>query len=413
MNRKDERTVVLLTDLDIREDTGASKSRLLCYSKALSLVNIKVIFSSVYYKFQPADEPESIEKNIFSLGQKDSKHFDHKTYPVLNEFNFNPIIYYLRRLFRKYKDNVNVIFLLYPSNLALSLISALYLRIYKRKKVFVEKNELHFGIALNLLPALSYKSVTFFPLLAIQSLIGLITDLVEALFSGSICISTRMEKLYGLIYKKVIRIPILVDFEDLLGKDSVYNEKDFFNLGFFGTISEKKDGIFNLIKAISDLNSLNYKIQFNLYGTITNSIYFKLNRLLSKLKLQNSVKYYGNLNFKDVRREMILQDLVVLTRPRNIQNNYGFSTKLAEYMASGVPVISTLVSDVPLYLKDGVNGFLIRNNSAKEIQVKLKEILNNKDKLNLVGQEAKKTAFEEFSYSKYSDKIDKFLFDRF
>ena len=84
-----------------------------------------------------------------------------------------------------------------------------------------------------------------------------------------------------------------------------------------------------------------------------------LNNLKKKFLLDNRVYYVGNLDPDDLQDEFSKYHLLILSRPLNPQTRYGFSTKLSDYLISDVPVLVTDVSDNSIYIRDGINGYLI------------------------------------------------------
>ena len=104
-------------------------------------------------------------------------------------------------------------------------------------------------------------------------------------------------------------------------------------------------------------------------------------------------------------------NLLILPRPLNTQTNFGFSTKLAEYLISGVPVLVTDVSDNKIYIKDGFNGFMVDEISATGFEKKLIDIVGNYEvEKHIVSKEAFNTAKNHFDYRLYKDILTNFFF---
>ena len=76
-----------------------------------------------------------------------------------------------------------------------------------------------------------------------------------------------------------------------------------------------------------------------------------------------------------MKREFLKYHLLILPRPINKRTIYGFSTKLSEYLVSGIPVLLTDVSDNAMFIKDNYNGYIIPPGSADAIAGKLEEII--------------------------------------
>jgi glycosyltransferase involved in cell wall biosynthesis len=88
----------------------------------------------------------------------------------------------------------------------------------------------------------------------------------------------------------------------------------------------------------------------------------------------------------------------VLPRPSTPQNEAGFSTKLAEYLASCRAVLATRISDVPFYLTDGLDGFLAAPGDPRDLERQLRRILAlDRRELDAVGARGRETARREFN----------------
>jgi glycosyltransferase involved in cell wall biosynthesis len=166
-----------------------------------------------------------------------------------------------------------------------------------------------------------------------------------------------------------------------------------------------------LIESLKQLNKNNPVIECNLYGPVHPSILKRMNRKIIKYELNGILKYKGNVNNNEIPAILAVHDLLLLPRKSNLQTKFGFPTKLAEYMASGVPVLSSDVSDISNYLTDGENGFLIKELKIKPLIDKIENIINNNERLSSIGKCGKETAFEFFNYRNYSDILYDFFFN--
>ena len=223
-----------------------------------------------------------------------------------------------------------------------------------------------------------------------------------------ICISTNIEA-YGKKYNKnTFRIPILTDPEiTVRTSEETYAKNDFFNIGFSGSIIPSKENLFEFIETIRRLEKNNYKIAFNLCGTISKTDY-KL--LIEDGNKENTIKYYGNLNEKEFSTFLSQQDLLVIPRGYNLQNNYGFSTKLSDYLNHKKVILITDISDNRLYIKDGVNGFIVAPNNREMMYEKLIDIIENFDDIEeSIIKNAYITSKEKFNYRLYSESLQAFL----
>lgn len=79
------------------------------------------------------------------------------------------------------------------------------------------------------------------------------------------------------------------------------------------------------------------------------------------------IKRLGFVSEEDLADIQSSADILCMTRCNSEFANYGFPFKLSEYMATGNTVLATSVGDVPLYVKDKVNGLLVAPNDSDSI----------------------------------------------
>ena len=95
-------------------------------------------------------------------------------------------------------------------------------------------------------------------------------------------------------------------------------------------------------------------------------------------------------------------DIFCMTRINSQFANAGFPFKLGEFLATGKAVISTNVSDVNKFIRNGENALIIRPSSEDEIAEALIYILKNPILINKLGTEGRKTAELNFDSEKIS-----------
>jgi glycosyltransferase involved in cell wall biosynthesis len=101
----------------------------------------------------------------------------------------------------------------------------------------------------------------------------------------------------------------------------------------------------------------------------------------------------------------------VIPRGFTLQNNYGFSTKLSDYLDHGKPILITDVSDNHLFIKDGINGFIVPTDDNEKMYAKLVYIIDNYESLkDDIQKNANETSKQSFYYNNFSEILQKFLF---
>lgn len=404
-------SVIIITDFDFSNPSGAGFNRMENYSKALSSEGRRVIWISSRYNYKEAIKV--LRKEHYVAFISECKISYQSTFSSLH---FRRIKQFLKHsilaLKQEGEDINNVPFLIYSSNLSMVWYALFYLKIKLGHKVYIEKNELQTAIANNkstksTSPIKSALLILYKP---ISVIIGFIADALAIWFNGIIVISTKFETTYIRFNKNVIRIPILADSKNY--KTKTDNAQEFnFKIGYFGWVGESKDGLFSLIKAVESINcNISPKITLNIFGPGT-----KVNiiKLLELCKQSKEIVYGGNLVTEEVALRLTEYSLLAFPRPLNLQTKFGFSTKLAEFMASGVPVLTTDVSDNSIFVKDGENGFLMQGRKKIELKYlaqKIEEIVSmDANELNRIGSKGRETALKHFSPLSYSVKLSNFL----
>lgn len=395
-----ERTVVFIATISFLNDNTAAYSRIINYSSALVENNINVYLYSFENVFDKTDNVVEIKKGINLFKKKYSGFFYY-----INAFRS---LIKLRNRFR----NKNIVYVFYPSSkfLADIIVLSVFKLFSKNNVLFCEINELRKAYVFN----------RFFPnnLLFIFSSLKNLIDFIfysilektSGLYDGLLVISSNLDTYFSKYNKKRIIIPILVNVP--IVRDVKLITADYFEIGFFGSLVLKKEGLLNCFKAIKKLNDNLIKVRLNLYGMASKKELNFINKWINSKNLKSIIIYRGIISHKEVSSEMKKMNLLILTRPKNKQNHYGFSTKLGEYLASGVPSLITNVSDNKSYIKDGVNGYLVDDIDVELLYNKLRIIIKNYDNDKLrISINAFNTVNLHFNYKKYSQILNNFLFN--
>lgn len=75
--------------------------------------------------------------------------------------------------------------------------------------------------------------------------------------------------------------------------------------------------------------------------------------------LSDNIIFLGPRKNEDVTEEIRSSDFTILIRDSKISTNAGFATKISESVSLGVPVLVNDTSDVSLYIKNDVNGYIL------------------------------------------------------
>ncbi len=376
----------------------AAATRMLHYARSIADDRNKVYLISCCTNDLTLERFVEVSSNVFILEKKEL------TRKFFASFSF------LRKLHKfSKKTKGKSTFLVYPYPFfKLEFLSVLYMILLKRHRVFYELNEVK-KFSSNFhkpLPPLKLKKVVK---RQYHKCRYVLMDYLMPFYSGLICISTNIE-LYGKKYNKnTLRIPILTNPELTFEKaPKSYINNDYFNIGFSGSIVPSKENLFGFIEVIKKANLEGYQIQFNLSGVVSPEDH----KLLFNEANANLIKYYGKLDENQLANFLSQQDLLVVPRGYTLQNKYGFSTKLSDYLNHKKMVLVTNISDTALYIKDGVNGFMVEPDDMQMMFDKLIYIVENFKKIERkIVANALKTSEDKFGYKVYRTSLRKFLIE--
>lgn len=233
-------------------------------------------------------------------------------------------------------------------------------------------------------------------------------DRSEYILSNSNWTNKWLLKIFGNKLKRKTRIiPCGIDL-DAYPRDkkvSVINDKyqikDKKVVIFVGRLTWEK-GVEYLLKAAKQIKGEIFIIG----GGVEKE---KLQKLSKKLK-NNNVRflgYFGKEYIEELREFYKRADCVVLPSVCD----EGLGIVILEAMASETPVVATNKGGIPLAVKDGKTGFLVRAKSSSLIAQAVNKILNDEKLRHEMGINARKMVEEKFDWVRISEKVYKYYID--
>ena len=92
--------------------------------------------------------------------------------------------------------------------------------------------------------------------------------------------------------------------------------------------------------------------------------------------------------------------------------NYGFPTKLAEYLATGTPVVATKVGDVTEYLRDRETAYLAEPENTDSIEQAIGRLIKDPVTAADTGRAGARVARDTFDYRVHIDGVVDFIRQR-
>lgn len=230
--------------------------------------------------------------------------------------------------------------------------------------------------------------------------------------TGVITVSTSLKHYFeknGVSTNKIRIINMIVDSNRFVNISPMQFDYPYF--AYCGTVSSFKDGVDILIKSFAVVHEKFPNVQLRIAGRFYNKKDEELLLgLVEDLNLSNTVIFMGLVNACDMPSFLAGAKAVLLSRPNNIQAKNGFPGKLGEYLLSKSPTIVTSVGDIPLFIKDGENGFIVKPDDYIAFAEKMIWVLNNEDKAKMIGEKGFNLAFDQFNYLTETKKMVDFLF---
>lgn len=129
-----------------------------------------------------------------------------------------------------------------------------------------------------------------------------------------------------------------------------------------------------------------------------------LELLANRLGIKERVRFIGGFPYKEVQRIYSMADVFILPSITTPLWQEQFGMVLAEAMASGLPVISTLSGSIPEVMGDG--GILIQPNDPVSIYREIKKLALDEASVKRLGLIAREHAENRFNVYKISGQIE-------
>ena len=173
--------------------------------------------------------------------------------------------------------------------------------------------------------------------------------------NNKICITHKFQRHFcKSVQKNILVLPCTCKDAAALSCGAV-DEKKNITLTFAGFLGRKceKEKLDWLIRAMYENEST---IHLNIIGLTRESFLTKMPSFADKIT--ERIHFYGYLPRQACLGILEQSDFAVVVRKKNKVTEYGFSSKICEAFAHGIPVIATDTSDNTLYIADDVNGYV-------------------------------------------------------
>lgn len=223
------------------------------------------------------------------------------------------------------------------------------------------------------------------------------------ILSGLCVISIRLYQYFSSVGVDTSMIRISNMFVDSDRFKIPKSKTSYPNIAYCGVLSYGKDGVDTLIKSFSIFHKTHPEYKLFLIGrAVSVDELDSLKQLCHQEGIDESVVFTGQILPSEMPQILVDAKILALARPNNLQAQNGFPTKLGEYLATGNPVVVTRVGEIPLFIKDGVNGYLAEPDDPVSFAEKLCWVADHYDEACQAAVRGRKLAEYEFSYKTQS-----------
>jgi glycosyltransferase involved in cell wall biosynthesis len=286
----------------------------------------------------------------------------------------------------KSKDTAFVIFY---GNSVFTELASIFLTKFFRKRIFKEESEnpaIYFARGKTLLTQLQK---------------WFVINKLFRYYNGVLAMTHPLKDYFlniGMPDKKILVVPQTVDtqrFDNGIREFVLTLPENY--IAYVGSLNQQKDGVLSLVNAFSIFNSHYPDFNLIIAGDGTLQEKDELTSLINRLALSEKIHAIGRISSNEIPALFQKAKMLVSCRPKSIQSDYGFPTKVAEYLASGKPVVSTIQGELEFFLKDRVNAFVSNSAEPEVFASKLIEVCEDYHFAIQVGQNGKRLAMHDFN----------------
>jgi len=227
----------------------------------------------------------------------------------------------------------------------------------------------------------------------LQKWIAIFSEKFVSRYSEKIISVSEFVKNLGLKYKIAGKEKFEVVYNGVgVDKSIKENGNGKIKIIFVGRLAEPKNPLV-LLKAYNQLqNDLKEKTEVNIIGDGPKKKELEL--FIEEGNLKN-INLLGSLHREQVFDRLNKSDIFVL-----VSAYEGLPYTILEAMSVGLPIIASDVGGIKEMVENDVNGFLLKNNSVKELKIVLEKLIEDKGLRERMGKKSIEVVLEKFSIEK-------------
>ena len=191
----------------------------------------------------------------------------------------------------------------------------------------------------------------------------------------------------------VLRVPTMVDAEAFRCAAA----PTVGLVGYAGNLKvSHREELFQLLGAVGALAATHDDIRVRIMGGGSSADEARLAAESARLGIENRVELAGTVSGDELPAWLCGCAALALPRASGLFSSAGFPSKLSEYLATGRPVVVTATGDIPLYLRPGIDSFLVPPDDPAAFAQALERALYDPGAVDIgrAGRETARTQFD-------------------
>jgi glycosyltransferase involved in cell wall biosynthesis len=192
-----------------------------------------------------------------------------------------------------------------------------------------------------------------------------------------------------------LKVPPLVDFSKFHTQPAVETPPYFFYVGTAAYLS----AIEFILEAFDQLGPNDFQLHLLVNGDADDLK--KLQTSIGRRTQKSRIKHFSNLSFEALIEKYAGASALLIALTDSVQDTARFPQKIAEYLASGNPVITTRNGEVPNYLTDGDTALVANHYDVREFSEKMNFVIQNPEVSKQIGARGRAIGLRFFDITSY------------
>ncbi len=205
--------------------------------------------------------------------------------------------------------------------------------------------------------------------------------------------------------KQSLKIPIIGEF-DKFDIEVEAPPRDYFAYCGALVYREVVDFILSAYDQVEDGGTVDMHL---ILGGGSMDDYNGLLAYIQTLKKKDQIKVFRNVPHAEIPKHYKPAKALLIPLRDTLQDAARFPHKIAEYVASGNPMISTQFGEVAHYFTDGENALIAEDYKVELFAEKMQFILDHPEDAKAIGWRGKSLGLDVFNHLSYGPKILDFL----